>query len=303
ATGFLSQIEKDEDPDQATDAPEEEAQPHEEAETPTPEQEAETPAQPEVKMVEVELEDGEKVLVPEKVKHRMMADKDYRQKTMEVAAERKELARLTAMAAQTAQQAQQLAPYHAQLQTMDTRAQQLSQALSSPELAADPVMYNRVQGELAILLHQRDRFAAGLQQQVSQLDTQQQQLRAQKLVLEAPKLYAEIPDLAKPENVQKLAKYVVDEGLPQEAVDFLNYSTAGAKLAWKAHQYDQMVKDQASSRAKLQEKVKDLPAAQSSRAPDKSAIEKQAMSAWRKGGGRPGDPNFDAALRARLRGK
>jgi hypothetical protein len=304
ATGFLSQIERDGDPDQATDAPEQEAQPVEPTEPEAPEPEAETPPPPAVKMVEVELDNGEKVLVPEQVKHRMMADKDYRQKTMEISAERKELAKLTAMAAQTAQQAQQLAPYHAQLQAMETRTQQLQQALRSPELAADPVTYNRVQGELAILLYEKDRFAGGLNQQVNQLNAQQNNLRMQKLALEAPKLYEEMPDLAKPENIQKLAKYVTDEGLPPEAIDFLNYSTAGTKLAWKAHQYDLMVKEQAVSRAKLQEKVKDLPSAtQSSRAPDKSALEKQAMSAWKKSGGRPSDPNFDAALRARLRGK
>lgn len=303
ARGFLGSIERDEDPDQLTDeAPVQEAPPQVEAEAEAPEQEAETPTQPEVPMVEVDI-DGEKYTIPEKVKHRVMADKDYRQKTMELAAERKQFQALTATAAQVAQQAQQLAPYHARLQQMTERVNLLNQALTnpSPELAADPVSYNRVQGELAILLHQRDQFANGLNQQVSQLTQQQQAIRAQQLAIDAPKLYQEIPDLQKPESVKGLTKYLEDAGLPQEAFDFVNYSTVATKLAWKAMQYDVMVADQAKAKAKLQEKVKDLPGAtQSSRAGEKGANTKQLQETWKKNGGRPTDPAFTQLLRSRI---
>ncbi len=304
ARGFLNDLDKNDNPEalDPNEAPEQEAPPQEEAETQEAEQEAETPALPEVPMVEVELDDGEKVLVPEKVKHRMMADKDYRQKTMALSADKKQLEQHMATAQQVLAQAQQMAPYHAQLFAMENRAQQLHQALQSRELAQDPLEYNRVQGELAILLQTKNQAAQGLQQQMSQLSAQQQQLRAQQLHLDAPKLFEEFPDLAKPETAQKLGQYVRESGLPPEALDFLNYSAAGTKLAWKAHQYDVMVADQAKSRQKLQEKTKALPAAtQSSRVADKGAKDKQLRADWQKRGGSINDPAFTELLRSKIR--
>lgn len=299
AEGFLADLDANDDPDQIRQESQEVA---EEAPAETQEQpEAETPI-PEVPMVEVEL-DGQKYQIPEPIKHRVMADKDYRQKTMEVAATKKQLEQLTATATQLAQQAQQLAPYHAQLFAMENHAQFLNQKLRSPELANDPLEYNRVQGELAVLLHQKGQFSQGLQQQVQNLTQEQMRLRAHQLQLEAPKLFEQFPDLQKPENQQKLAKYVHDEGLPQEAIDFLNFSAAGTKLAWKAHQYDLMVADQAKARAKLAEKTKTLPAAtQSSRAVDQSAKDKQARSEWQKRGAKWNDPAFSQVLRGKIRG-
>lgn len=306
ARGFLGELERDQDPNQNTHATPEEAatdDPTEQADEGEQEAETPTPETPDIPMFEYDI-DGEKFQVPEKLKGRLMADKDYRQKTMALAETRKQAESLIANAAQIAQQAQQMAPYHAHLYQMENHAQFLNQRLQSQELAQDPVEYNRVQGELAILLHNKDRYAQGLNQQVSQLSQQQQYLRAQQLALDAPKLFEEFPDIAKPETQQKLAKYVLDEGLPQMAIDFLNFSTAGTKLAWKAHQYDVMVKEQASSRAKLQEKVKTLPgAAQSSRAADKGAKDNQLRSEWKKGGGKMNDPAFSALLRSKIYGR
>jgi predicted chitinase len=160
-----------------------------------------------------------------------------------------------------------------------------------------------VQGELAILLHNKDRFAQGLHQEVSKFTAQQQELRAKQLALDAPKLFEDFPDLKKPEAQQQLAQYVGEAGLPQEAIEFLNYSAPGVRLAWKARQYDLMVKDQAASRAKLQEKTKTLPAAtQSSRAAESGAKDKQLRETWKKSGGKISDPAFDQLLRSKLRG-
>ena len=279
------------------------------AETPEPhaeevqEPEAETPPpEPEIPMVEVDI-DGEKFSIPEKVKHRVMADKDYRQKTMEVAATKKQLEALTATAQRLTEQAQQMAPYHAQMHWMASREQELTRALTSPELQNDPLQFNRVQGELGILLHHKAQLSQGLQQQMQRLSYEQNELRARQLALDAPKLFEQFPDIQKPEMRTKLAQYAKDEGLPEEAMDFLNYSAAGTKLLHKARLYDEMVKDQAAAAAKLKEKVKTLPAATpSSRAADTGAKDKQLRSQWQKGGGKINDPNFDALLRSKLRG-
>lgn len=267
----------------------------EETPTETPEQpEAETPT-PEVPMVEVDI-DGEKFTIPEKVKHRVMADKDYRQKTMEVSATRKTLEQHTATAQKLVEQAQQLAPFHAQLYQMDAQAQHLQKLLQSPELATDPLQYNRVQGELAILLHNRSQFAQGVQQRVSQFQSEQQKLRLDKLAVDLPKLLEEFPDLQKPETRQKLANYADTEGLPPEAIDFLNYSATGTKILLKASLYDQMVKDQKAAQAKLKEKVKTLPPATKGRAPDVGAQDKNALERWKKSGGKWTDMPLSSVL-------
>lgn len=306
ARGFLGELESNDNPESLNpnEAPVEEAPPQEEAEPVETDQEAETPT-PEVPMVEVELDDGEKVLVPEKVKHRMMADKDYRQKTMALSADKKQLEQLTAKAVEITQQAQQMAPYYAQLHQMDSRAAYLDNALrNDAELAQDPLQWNKAQGELAILLRNRDAYANGLQNQQSQLTEQQQELRAKQLALDVPKLFEAFPELQKPETQQKLNEYVKAEGLPQEAIAFLNYSAAGVKLAHKARLYDEMVAEQAKSRAKLKETVKSLPpAAPSSRAADSGAKDKQLREGWKKRGGSINDPAFDQMLRSKIRSK
>lgn len=296
AQGFLADLESNPDPDQI---PEESPQDGGDGEGNPPPVETEAQEQPEAEkpspetpMVEVDV-DGVKYNVPEAVKHRVMADKDYRQKTQEVSALRKHYEQVTATATQLAQQAQQLAPYHAQLFAMENHANFLAQQLRSQELASDPVSYNRVQGELSILLHQKDKFAAGLQQQTQKLTEEQNKLRAHQLQIDAPKLFATFPELQKSETQQKLAQYVRDEGLPEEAIAFLNFSAAGTRMAWKAHQYDVMVADQAKAKAKLAEKAKTLPAANpSSRAVDTSAKDKQDRKDWQKRGAKWNDPSF-----------
>lgn len=274
-------------------------------ETPTAEAqepEAETPPpEPEIPLVEVEV-DGEKFSIPEKVKHRVMADKDYRQKTMEVAATKKQLEALTATAQKLTEQAQQMAPYHAQMHWMASRQQELERALQSPELAADPLQFNRVQGELGILLHHKAQLAQGLQQHQQRLSHEQNELRAKQLALDAPKLFEQFPDLQKPEVQQKLAKYAQDEGLPEEALQYLNYSAVGTKMLHKARLYDEMVKDQAAAAAKLKEKVKTLPAATPSSRADAGTKDKQLRAQWQKNGGKTTDPLFDQLLRSKLRG-
>jgi hypothetical protein len=302
ARGFLGEIDKDTPTDALNPNEPQQPQQPEAATDETPEPEAETPTQPEIPLVEIEL-DGEKFSVPEKLKGRFMADKDYRQKTMATAEQRKQLETLTATAERTIQQAQQMAPYIAQLNQMDSHAQHLDSRLRSQELAQDPVEFNRVQGELALLLRNRDLLAQGLTQQQHRIQQQQTALRAQQLAMDAPKLFEQFPDLQKPETQQKLTKYAVDEGLPQEVLDYLNFSAVGTKLLMKAFRHDLMVKDQEAAQAKLKETVKTLPsAAQSSRAAERGAKDKQLQKEWQKGGGKISDPSFDALLRSKLRG-
>lgn len=300
AKGFLREIEDNPDPDQMDqDEPVEttEGEPQQEETL-----EAETPPQEEIPVVEYELEDGEKLQVPERLKPHLMRDKDYRQKTMAIAETRKQLEQLTANAEHLAQQAQQMAPYHAQLFAMDNRAQQLQRALQSSELAADPLEYNRAQGELALILRNRDQLANNLGQQENQIRAQQYELKAKKLSIDAPKLFEEVPELAKDDVRKALTEFVANEGLTANEWETVSFSASLTKMAWESKQYRAMVKDQAVSREKLKQQTKSLPSAsQSSRAPAKGANTDQLQKEWKKGGGKIHDPAFSALLRAKLR--
>ena len=87
----------------------------------------------------------------------------------------------------------------------------------------------------------------------------------------------------------------------RDRFQYLNFSIAGTKLAWKAKQFDRMVKEQAKAKAQLKDKVQALPPAvtKTSRSSDGGVQTKQARQEWRKGGGQLHDPNFSALLRAR----
>lgn len=302
AKGFLSDLDANNDPDQIDRAPAQEAQPEQPTEVEPQAQEAETPPlEPEEPITEVEF-DGKKASVPEWVKHRMMADKDYRQKTMELSAQRKSYEQLTATAQNVLAQAQQLAPYNAQLFALENAARQMQGQLQDPNLRNDPVEYNRVLGELNLLLHQRGQLHQWVGQKQSEISAQENHLRARQLAQDAPKLFEQYPALKTPEGQQKLTRYVQESGLPPQAVDFLNYSAAGAKMAWQSHQYELMVAENEKSAKKLQEKVKTLPSANSSsRAVDQGANDKKLREGWKSRGGSINDPAFDQLLRNKLR--
>lgn len=312
ARGFLADLDANPDPNQIREPEEAEQQAQQaeeqreeaEAEAVQPEAEEANPEVPEVPMVEIELDDGEKVTVPEKLKGHFMRDKDYRQKTMALAEQRKAYEQLSQQAQQVAVQAQQLAPYHAQLFAMDNHAAQLQRELTADLADNDPIAFNRKQGELAILLRNRDSLAGGLHQQMSALYQHQAQLKSQQLALEAPKLFEEIPELQKEEERASLGKWLREQGLSDEEFLHANYSVSATRLAWKARQFDRMVKEQAKAKAEIKKKVETVPpVSKSSRVADGDAKSKQAWADWKKSGGSRDDPNFRSILRGITRGK
>ena len=298
AQGFLAELDANPDPDlEPQEAPPVEAQ-----EQPEEPPEAETPP-PEIPLAEIEF-DGEKFSVPEKLRGRFMADKDYRQKTMELSAQRKEVEQLSATARNLTAQAQQMAPYHAQLMMMDNRQAYLVQQMQQAKANSDPLAFSEAQGELGILLHQKSELSNGLKAEQQRLDAQMNEVRARQLALDAPKLFEQVPELGNVETRHKLSQFARDEGLPHEALEFLNWSAAGTKLVWMAHQYTVQKAEQEKAQKKLKEQVKTLPSAgPSSRAADPGANDKQLRGQWQKRGGKINDPAFDQYLRSKLRSK
>lgn len=309
ARGFLSDLERNPDVDsprtEEIQQQQEQQQPEGEVEAEEVEQpEAEAPSrEPEIPLVEIELEDGQKYQVPEKLKGHFMRDKDYRQKTAEIAQERKQLGQATATANQVIAQARQMAPYFAQLTSMDNQMQQMVKALQSPELQQDPVEFNRVQSALVMLRMDREQFAGQLGQYQQQVQEQQNRLRGEALAAAMPKLREAIPSIESPQTQKALREQAVSEGFSEAEMDYIAFSPTAIKTLWKAREYDRLIAEQKASASKLQQKVKTLPAAQASRAPDKGAQSQQLEREWKKGGGKINDPAFDALLRQRLRGK
>lgn len=312
--GFLADVEKNDDPDGFERAEEveaeesqEEQQPQEEQpqeqEHPAPEAEEATP-EPDEPVIEFELEDGKKVQVPEALKPHLMRDKDYRQKTMALAEQRKTLEQLTTQAQQVATQSQQMAPYFAQLYAMDNRANQIQQALTNDLMTNDPVEFNRAQGELAILLRNRDQLAAGLNQFQSQISAQQSELLMKKLAVDAPKLFEEIPEIQKPETQAALRKVAEEAGFSEIEIAHINYSVPAVRLLWEALQFRRMKADSKKAAEALKKQVKTLPpVAPTSRAQvDAKAQSEKLRKQWRKDGGKVTSESFDQLLRNRLRG-
>ena len=312
ARGFLDDLERNQDSAQldpnddgqeAQEQQEPQAEPQAE-EQPQEEAEEATPQEAEVRLVEVELEDGKRVQVPEELKPHIMRDKDYRQKTMALADQSREVAQLRQKAEQVAQMAEQLAPYNAQLFAMDNHAQQIQQSLTQELLNSDPIEFNRRQGELSLLYRNRDVLAANLDRYRANIAEQTAEVRYKQLAAEAPKLFEEIPELAKPEIREQLGGWVKSQGLNQEEINYIGFSPAATKIAWKARQFDLMQKQQAASKAKLQTAAKVSPTAgNTSRAPDAGAKEKQLRAEWKKGGASVQDDRLADILRHRLRGK
>lgn len=308
ARGFLDDLDANPDPNQFDERQEEveqeaQEQPEEQEGEVQAEAEEATPQEPEIPLVEFELEDGSKVQIPEAIKPHVMRDKDYRQKTMAIAETRKQLEQLTATAQQLATQAQQMAPYHAQLFAMDSRANQIQQSLTQELMTNDPIEFNRMQGELAILLRNRDSLAGGLQQQTAYLTQQQNELRAKQLAIDAPKLFEEVPEIAKPETQKALAAHARSLGFSEAEIEHMNYSTAAAKVLWESLQFRAMKKAQETSKAKLQVQAKTAPTVgKTGQAIKSEAKSKQVLNEWKKSGGGRDSPHFRDVLRSITRG-
>jgi chromosome segregation ATPase len=259
--------------------------PQQEAEDETPEAEA----QPEEEFEPLEL-DGQQYQLPKplaeklkELKNSGLRQDDYTRKTQEVAESRKQLERLTAEAAKYAEQAKQLAPAYAQLQTMANRAQAIRQALT-PELRTnDPIEFNTLASEYAVLVNEINVANSQVGQYQSQLEQQQAQIRQQMMAERLPALFKEVPELAKEEVRNSLGKYARDQGLPDSAIAEISYMPEAVKLLYKAQMYDQMMSKQAEASKSLKAKVQALPPVKKGAAVPTDA-KTQDMKAWKKTG-------------------
>ena len=122
---------------------------------------------------------------------------------------------------------------------------------------------------------QRDFLAVVVLQERAQ---QFAQAQSQRLAAEAPALFEEIPALKEESVRTNLVRYLREQGADDQALGYIDFSTFGTKIAFKAQQYDRMVAELQKSKVKLAEKVKAAPpVASQSRVPNVNAQEKQTL--------------------------
>lgn len=297
ANSFLEGLETDQDPDRIAPAEQPEPEP-EDATEDEGEAEAETPP-PEAGLEEVEFE-GKQYSVPKEIKNALLRQDDYTRKTQDIAATRKNFEVITRQAQELTQRAQQLAPLNAQLFAMQSQAKQLREQLTPNLRQDDPITYNTIQGELGLLTQDIQQFHGQLTYAQQEQANQLQEVRRKQLMADLPMLVKAVPDIAKKEVQDALANYAIDNGLPDEALDYMRFSAPAVKILWQSQQYEKMVANQVKSKAAIQEKVKSLPAVKPGRSQQAAPI-KDLQAAWKKDGGKMSSPAFDALLAARLK--
>lgn len=157
--------------------------PAEEGATPEPQIEAEG-SEPEIDLPElatleddieeVEWEDGNKYKIPKALKPALMKEKDYRQKTMELAEQRKSVETLESQLKTAAQRDQQEFQATVELHNLEAQLQQFGTIDWDAWTDADPVNAQKAWQKYQTALQRRNQVGSALQQHV-----QQKQLMAQ----------------------------------------------------------------------------------------------------------------------------
>lgn len=239
-----------------TEAPETEQSAEAPVETP-PEQDTENP---EVEMVEVDV-DGYKIQLPKDKAEKLEADRlrqaDYTKKTMATADERK------AAQAESQKALQERQQYAQNLHRMQI---QLEGALSDQNQSVDwEKLAVENPGEYVIQQHLAQKRQAALNQvqgqlhQIQQINQhEQQRALAQHLEDQRQELLAKVPEWKNPETAKAeqkaLAEYLKTEGFDEQSIANI-YDAKTVKVARKAMLYDQLTA-KASAAAK---KVAALP--------------------------------------------
>lgn len=296
AGSFLDQM------DQEDGVQPEQPQEVEAAEQEQPEaEEPEAEAQPETEAELLEI-DGNQYQLPkdlaEKVKEWRGAglrQEDYTRKTQELAESRKANERILQEAARLQETAKQLAPAYAQVQAMASRAQAIRQALTAELRANDPIEFNNLQGEYAILVNDLNIASGQIQQLEGGLEQQREQLLIQSMQEQLPALLNEIPEIAKEEVRASLTQYAIDSGLSDAAIKQIKFMPAAVKILWKAQQYEALTKQQAQAQKSLKSKTATLPPVKSGKSVAPDARQK-LLKEWKASGGKHTDARLDALL-------
>lgn len=274
-------------------------QPPVENEEEAPEAEAEAQPTEEVEALEI---DGAEYQLPKALAERVkelknagLRQDDYTRKTQEVAESRKQLEKVAEEVSKLQESAKQLAPAYAHIQAMASRAQAIRQQLT-PELRAnDPIEFNTLQSEFAILVNELNVANGQVQHFEGQLNAQRDQVRRQMMAEQIPALMKEIPELAQEETRVSLRNFASKQGLSDAVIEEISYMPAAVKMLYKAMQYDKLVNQQAQAKQALKSKVQALPPVKGGKGVPPDA-KKQTMKEWKSRGGKFTDDALTSLL-------
>lgn len=199
---------------------------------------------------------------------------DYTQKTQRLA----EQYRLAEAIVAKAKEVEQLTPQVAQdLALATTLEQQLGQYTNVDWVALatnNPTEYPRYRAQYDQLVSNYQKAVTQLNQKRQALERNRGEITAQTVQQEMSRLVQKVPEFADAARFQKAAAdirtYLLNEGVPEEAVDNLRDANAVA-IAFKAMRYDQLVKQKG-------EKVKALRTAPPVTRPGSQTTQGQARS-------------------------
>lgn len=285
-----------EQPSAEPQEPKQEEAPAQEAEPQITETLEEAPeAKPAEDWREVEL-DGETLQVPPKWEKAFLQERDYTQKTQQLAEHRKLIeARAQSIEVQ-AQAMAQLQPLYAQGQMLEQTLQNYQKLDWNTLQAQDPVEYASRRADYAALMQQRQELIRTIEQGHSYLEQQRNQSLAQAAQAAQPIIKKAIPDWGA-EKDQKLTQFALQAGASPEELMGLAARPWAVICLEKARKYDELQ----ASRAQLSKTAKNLspvatPGAKPTVQSTEGALYRKNQEAFRKSGGKD-----KTALRALIR--
>lgn len=197
---------------------------------------AEIPEVPEIELVEIEWEDGQKYQIPKAIEGGILRNKDYTQKRQTDAEFRKKLESREAEINQRAEATEAELDARAELRSLDKRLSEYAKLTSQDwafHRAQDPLGTDNAWTEYQLLKEQRGEIAKTLETTQAERTAKTEQdlaTRVQETIAFAQK---EIPGW-KPELTDTLVKFALDNGVPEATIK-ANWSPVFYKLLHRAH--------------------------------------------------------------------
>lgn len=262
--------------------------------TETPEEVEETNLTADWKEVEL---DGERIQVPPKFEKAFLQERDYTQKTQQLADHRRLVEQREKGLYAQQQALTQLAPLYAQGQALQETIQRYERLDWDSLRASDPLAYSNHRADYATLLQQRNDLGRHIEQGHFVLAQHQQRATMEAVKAAEPIIRKSIPDWG-PEKANKLTQFALDHGASVEELRGLD------ARPWAVVLLDMAMKqmDLQASKAQLPKKAQHLspvakPGAKPSGSSDAASYRKN-QETFRKSGGK--DPG---ALRALIKAR
>jgi hypothetical protein len=200
--------------------------------------------------------DGEKYKIPKVLKDAFLRQQDYTQKTQLVAEQRREIEVQAQQVQHQAELQRQHVAEYAEAYTLDAQLKQYQQIDWQNLIDTDPVQAMKLDRQMRELQQRRDDVVASVTQKQNQQAIQTQQETAKRMNEGRALLEREIKGWS-PEVAKELTAYGQTIGFTKEELAQVNNPRA-VMLLHKAWQFDQLMKKQATPKAKPETQEKPI---------------------------------------------